>query len=128
MNYLWIDVETTGLDFEKDRITEIGLVVWDTEKRAPLHLYNVNLKWNDAPELSDEIVALTGIDQAHLDEFAEKNNYDVLAPIFRLMQKYDGVVAHNAPFDRGMLETAFRLAGGGELPELFWIDTSVSEV
>ncbi len=71
MKLLGIDVETTGLDTNNDRITEVGLVVWCTEKHAPLYLYNVNLLWPDMPELTPEITALTGIDLEHLQEFHE---------------------------------------------------------
>ena len=117
MKLVGIDVETTGLDTENDRITEIGLVVWDTDKRAPLYLYNVNLLWDPMPELTTEITALTGIDMDHLQEFHEPDIHKVFINIGQILIKHGVCVAHNAPFDKGMVATAFKLLGL-EMPDL----------
>ena len=35
---LGLDFETTGLDIEKDRIVEVGAVLWDWERKTPLQI------------------------------------------------------------------------------------------
>jgi len=40
MIVLGYDVETTGLDTQKDSIVEVGAVVWDTEAKVPLEVYS----------------------------------------------------------------------------------------
>jgi DNA polymerase III epsilon subunit-like protein len=76
------------------------------------------------PALSPEITALTGIDQEHLDEFATNNPTGVLAHVANILKKNGYCVAHNAPFDKGMVSKAFELCGL-EMPDILWIDTSV---
>jgi oligoribonuclease (3'-5' exoribonuclease) len=36
MKLLGIDLETTGLDVTKDRIIEIGMVLWETDTQTPI--------------------------------------------------------------------------------------------
>lgn len=106
MRGLGFDVETTGLDSEVDRITEIGAVIWDTKKRAPLFLHNSNHKWDDMPPLSDFITELTGITQDHLDEFC-CDNFATMTDLCNLMLKVDFVLV------------------GMEMTDILWIDTAV---
>jgi DNA polymerase III alpha subunit (gram-positive type) len=124
MRILGIDTETTGFCPDKDRITEIGAVVWDTEKRAPLSMTNVNLLCPEVTEITSDITRITGIDMAHLKEFGRTDITEVLFNLGKQMAHVGICVAHNAPFDRGMLQAAFTRA---ELlfPEVVWIDTSV---
>jgi len=127
MKLLCLDTETTGLDFEKDVITEIGAVVWCTKKRTPLYLWNTNLLWQDTAEkLTPEITQITGIDLAHLEEFGERVQPEdqIFIDLAALMEKTRVCVAHNAPFDRGMLEAAFQ-AVGVVMPEVLWVDTCI---
>jgi len=122
-----LDTETTGFSFETDLITEIGAVVWDTVKRTPLYLWNVNLLWADTEEkLTPEITQITGIDIDHLKEFGVKVKREdgVFVDLGLLMEKTGVCVAHNAPFDKGMLEAAFK-AVDIEMPEVLWVDTCV---
>ena len=39
-NVLIVDCETTGLDREKDRVIEIGYVLWSVEHRTMLEVYS----------------------------------------------------------------------------------------
>jgi DNA polymerase III epsilon subunit-like protein len=39
MRVLGLDVETTGLSFETDHVTEIGCVLYDVEQKKPLIIY-----------------------------------------------------------------------------------------
>lgn len=67
---LALDLESTGLDLNKDRITEIGLILWDIEAKKPLCLSSEYL-WT--PQLPTYITAenaeLTGITPEMLAEF-----------------------------------------------------------
>lgn len=99
-----LDLETTGTNAARDRVTEVGLVRIDTEGRTE--------RWSSLVDpdcwIPPEITRLTGIDA------------DIVAsaPVFRelsdkLLEKLDGhiLVAHNARFDTGFLKQSFRREG-----------------
>lgn len=100
-----IDLETTGLDFERDEITEVGWVIKDIGDRKPLCMRSVILKV-DSTLLTQEIVELTGISEKHvvighasLVGVIQKLNEDL-----RLFD-VDYMVAHNGrKFDKLFLE------------------------
>lgn len=122
---LGADVETTGLCFEKDRCTEIGLVLWDTDTNQPVDLLNQLVNANPRPVVSPEITRLTGITEPMLLERGceEAQAYELFAPWW---EEVDYVVAHNAPFDRGMLYAMFQRIGAPESTlQKKWIDTCV---
>jgi len=123
MLLLGIDVETTGLDTEKDRITEIGAVLWDSEAKKPLAMLSELCVFEDMPELSELIINLTGITQDMLDNYAVFPK-ELFIELFSLMRVADACVAHNAPFDKGMLESNAKSIDL-ELPDIPWIDTTV---
>jgi len=122
MLLLGVDVETTGLSFENDKITELGMVLYDTELNMPVKFYDEFVKCG--MPIPEEIVKLTGI----TDELVVK--YGV--PAQKAMQAFikfsyvaDYIVAHNAPFDRGMIEAELKVQKFNELADRHWIDTSV---
>jgi DNA polymerase-3 subunit epsilon len=121
---LGIDTEATGLDAKADFITEIGAVVWCTEKKAPLWLWHENLRWDGLPKLSSEIVELTGITDEHLEEYGNPQVEGVFRKLRDIMDDVEACVAHNAPFDRGMLAAGFAKVNE-VMPEKHWIDTAV---
>ncbi len=120
MLILGVDVETTGLDAEKDEITEIGAVLWDTEARAPVQMLNclIDIKGN----VPEEITKLTGITDEMLWTYGIPldSSADLLC---ELALKADYYCAHNAPFDRKFISAATKNFPG--FLELVWIDTSV---
>jgi DNA polymerase-3 subunit epsilon len=121
MEVLGIDVETTGLDFATDRITEISAVLWDTERKIPLKFYSTLVKEDDRPKINDsEVVTII------TDEMIEKYGVrptTVLAPLTFLFQKVDVIVAHNGnKFDRPMLEMFYK-GYDCTFPTNVWIDT-----
>lgn len=123
MTILGLDFETTGLDFTTDRITEIGAVLWDTEAGKPLVLFNHLVKHDDAPPITDEITALTGITQAMIDAYGA--HIEKLIPaLLNLIAKAGAIVAHNGTgFDRPMLEAQMKRLNRA-MPDTLWIDTS----
>jgi len=106
MIILGVDTETTGLDFENDRITELGWCLWDTERKYPLVMQNDLIK-DHGMQISPAITELTGI----TNEMTEAYGITLLTSL-RVMHHYsyhaDIMVAHNAKFDRGMIEAAMK--------------------
>lgn len=99
----FVDIETTGSNFERDRITEIGIktlsgnnvLVWE-------HLINPQTF------IPQNIQRLTGIspqmveDQPSFNEIAEELRRKLEGKIF---------IAHNARFDYGFIKASFKRVG-----------------
>lgn len=124
MRILGLDFETTGLDPNADVITEVGAVIWDTERRCPILIDNYFV-WDGQTILSDLIIRITGIQQRDLEEFGlpEREGF---ARLFELMDKVEVVVAHNGNiFDKRFYKSWCDkwLSDAVELKELPWIDT-----
>jgi len=115
---LGIDFETTGLDPQKDRITEAGLVLYDTESRQPVRVTGFLVKGGI---ITQEIEKITGITQAAVDEFGVEPAAAMKA-IAGIAQFADFYCAHNAEFDRGFYTTELgrQKMQARALP---WIDT-----
>lgn len=121
-----IDFETTGLDAEKDRVVELGLVVFDggivTSKR----------QWLIHPEMPipKESHAVHGISD---DDVKDAPKFRELAP--ELLELLVGhiPVAYNAEFDRRFLHAEFTRTGRAPAdaqppalrPDVVWLDPLV---
>jgi len=100
----FVDLETTGSNASLDRITEVGIVLWDEGR--------VVEKWsslvNPEAPIPGFIQGLTGI----TDEMvAQAPLFEALAP--EIVDRLQGrlFVAHNARFDHGFLKNEFRRVG-----------------
>ena len=97
-----IDTETTGLDTATDELIELGYLLIEYDHKTGL-FYDVVKKFNEFQEpskpLDPEITRITGI----TDEMVKGKtiNWDEVAADVR---KARLLVAHNAQFDRKMLE------------------------
>lgn len=124
MLLLGIDLETGGTfngTLETNFITEIGIVLWDTEFSQPVDLLSVLLK-PDQP-VSPESAEYTGISNEMLKSHGRPADIRTLQPIAKLMKKADYVVAHNGrEFDRPLIEAAFSKFGL-KMPTTPWLDT-----
>jgi DNA polymerase-3 subunit epsilon len=101
---LGIDFETSGLIPGRDFITEVAYVIKQVGRVKPLKIHHAYL-WNQyAGSLSDEIVELTKITPDLLNEYG-RDSSEVLDELASDVADYkvDYMMAHNAPFDRGML-------------------------
>jgi len=115
-----IDLESTGLDFEKDEIIEVGAVLWDTETNSPVKLISEIVSTN--VPVSDEITKITGITQTQVNLFGN-DPVKVFAQLIKYIGMSEYVVAHNGnAFDHPMLKANVEKRGG-LLPEATWIDT-----
>ena len=103
MKVLGIDVETTGLSTTKDQIVELGLVLWDWERKTPLIMQSL-IRRPSIP-MNPQAAKITGIkpedfDHAYPDDFIQK--------IFSSMiDKADYFMAHNARFDKSFVVAGF---------------------
>lgn len=99
----FVDIETTGSNFDRDRITEIGIKVisQDYEETWESLL-------NPGTSIPQNIQALTGI---RPDMVENQPPFDELAQ--QILNKLEGkvFVAHNARFDYGFLKASFKRLG-----------------
>lgn len=127
MRLLGLDLETTGLDVEADRITEIGIVLWDTETKSAIFAGGYYLYDKTYPKVPPEVVKITGITDDILKEFGQDPKA-VLKWIDEQTDRWkvDYVVAHNGQaFDRPFLgwELSRNDVPGATLKTIPWIDT-----
>ena len=93
MKMIFFDTETTGLDFNKDKIIEIALLV--VEDGQITEKYNKFIQQTNP--LSNEIKELTGIDDEKLDEGVKESK--VADDLYKLLSPGTLMVAHNCQFD-----------------------------
>lgn len=121
MLILGLDLETSGLDWQKDQIIEVGAVLWDTESQSPKKIVN-ELIYYDNLDLPQEVQNITGIKSSDLKEYGVPLS-DVLKSVSKLESKAEFLVGHNAVnFDSLFLNQAFEAY---QMPKLKkpWIDT-----
>lgn len=117
-----LDIETTGLNTEDDRVIELAVIVWDSTDNSILDIYDVFI-FNDRA-ISEEITKLTGIKPAHVSAWGKKP-FDAFTKAAELLNNVDVVAAHNGSgFDKPFLQNEFRRHGLA-FPQTPWLDTSV---
>lgn len=99
-----LDVEATGLDVEKDHITEIGYIIYDPKVHKPYKLNSDLIHIPEDVKLTPENFKVTGITRGHVD-----SGIPIEQAIEQLHEeldfwKVDYIVAHNAEYDRAMVE------------------------
>src|ERR1035437_9354366 len=120
MMLLSLDFETTGLNFEKDRIIEIGAVLYSTGQRKCVENYGRLVK-SDVP-ITPEITGITSIHPAAVDRFGydQEESFEILA---YMIDSCDALVGHNIiRFDKNMYEAWARRLNRN-IPEKLCIDT-----
>ncbi|PIK15365.1 3'-5' exonuclease [Halobacteriovorax sp. JY17] len=114
-----------GVNLAKDRVTEIGAVLWDTEFNQPIKIYSELIHEEDRLPISDEIEELTGINDIMLIKYGLKGE-EIKMGLERLsiiMKKADFIMAHNGPnYDIPMLRALFERFKV-PFPEMKWIDS-----
>jgi DNA polymerase III epsilon subunit-like protein len=117
---LGFDTETTGLDKQKDRITEVGLVLYSTAQNRILESVGFLVK-DDVP-IPEEVTKKTGITQAALDRFGYDPGW-AIEEFNRLGERADAILGHNVlRFDKPILENASARLGT-PLIQKPWVDT-----
>lgn len=121
-DFVAVDLETTGLEFEKDEIIEVALVRF--EGGAPKDTLDFLVK-PTAAELRPFIESLTGISKADLESagtFA-----DVAGKICEFIGDLP-LVAHNAAFDSRFLKAALSNVGINYDDHPFWDSLTFSRI
>lgn len=96
--YTFIDLETTGLNYETEQIIEIAAVKTDLEREyGRLQMF---VRLDEGRQLPDFITELTGITADSL--IHGLTPYSAMSALFYLADNTT-VVAHNAPFDLSFL-------------------------
>jgi DNA polymerase III epsilon subunit-like protein len=120
MILLSYDLETSGLDFVKDRVIEVGAILYSTTQRKCLESQGFLVKTDVA--ISEEITKLTGITQAAVNKFGYESS-DALSTVSDMLQCADAVIGHNAVrFDKRMTQ-AWSERENISLDNKLWIDT-----
>jgi DNA polymerase-3 subunit epsilon len=98
---IYLDVEAEGLDVERDNITELAMIGFEFTRDGTfnglldtLHYYN-----DPGRPIKPEITAITGI----TDDMVAGKSIDREA-VIAMLKRSHLVVAHNASYDRQMLE------------------------
>lgn len=131
MKILGLDIET-GASFttplEENFITEIGLVLWDTELRKPVKIYDQLI--SDGPESAEEAIEYTGITNEMRKQYGKPLN-TVMFESLPFFDECDYVMAHNGEsFDKPIvLQSIARVLQGGKdapaFPKKIWIDSLI---
>jgi ATP-dependent DNA helicase DinG len=100
----FLDVETTGVDFRRDRIIEVGIIV----ARGPEIIDRYSSLVDPGRAVPHDITLLTGIDDSMLAGAPQIG--EVVREVMRVVGSRD-IVAHHAVFDRTFLTDAAARAG-----------------
>ncbi len=96
--YVAFDIETTGLNEQKDRITEIGAVLFEGGRI----IREFNTFVNPEMHIPEEITGLTGIRDTDVEDAPKEK--EALEKFLEFAGERP-LIAHNASFDIGFLQT-----------------------
>lgn len=117
------DTETTGTSPDENRITDIGIVLFSTDAKRIIDTFSMSINEPDHGLINDYITELNGTTSDFLNDFGthpEDERVHLFEHIQYLFDRADYCVAHNAQFDRGMLE-GFYKRYNRKMPEKDWI-------
>lgn len=125
-----IDVEATGLDTRYDKIIELGFVVFEYDAATGL-IYRVTHRYGGFEDpgepLSDIVKQITGISDEMLKDQSLDDN-----EVNEWLAKADLIIAHNAAFDRQMLERRFPVTASANwactMQEIDWSDEDINSL
>lgn len=127
MLILGLDFESDHFDPETTKVTELGLVLWDTVRSQPVEIYSSLVKEVGREPLSQIIQDITGIDDDMIETYG-RSPYDVISSFLSMYSKADYVLAHNGTnFDRPLMRNFLgRYLSEGEkklLTPKHWLDS-----
>lgn len=104
-----VDFETTGLDFEKDSVIEIGAVIFDDENWEPIDEFCCFVKPAGFTGLSEEIKSITGI--CDVQVFCGIEPITAFRSLKNFFNNAQFVLAHNKNFDETFFKVEAKRAG-----------------
>lgn len=113
--YTVLDFETTGLDNQSERITQIAAIKFELEenkflpKSKIINVSQFETLVNPEKEIPEFITNLTGIDNEKVKDAPKEN--EAIKQLIEFMGEDTIIVAQNAPFDLGFLHHATLRAG-----------------
>lgn len=95
----FIDVETNGMSAEMSEVIELGVMLGEMEDNRIVRIADEYCEFQEPFfEIPPMITQLTGI----TDKMVRGKSLD-LDKVYTILQQADGIVAHNATFDRGFV-------------------------
>lgn len=117
---LSIDFETTGLNRETDRITEVGLALWSTSFNRFLEVASFFV--DAGIPIPKEVTDITGINTPMIKKFGVEESWAV-EEIIRMASLADAFIGQNViAFDKDFLLNAAKRTNQ-VVPDKLWIDT-----
>lgn len=107
-NYVVFDIETTGFDYKKDKIIEIGALKYINDEFFDEFSYLIN------PEISipETITKITGI--TNKDVMNKKSIDEILPIFFKFIDNYP-IIGHNVNFDISFINYNAKLLNLNEI-------------
>lgn len=106
-----LDTETTGVDVTKDKVIQLSMLRFRFDDQGILGLDEIFDRYRDPGEpLSPEITAITGITDAMVQGNTIEDD-----EVSAFLDGAELAAAHNAAFDRKMVERCFPKAGFDQL-------------
>jgi DNA polymerase-3 subunit epsilon len=117
------DYETTGLEPEKHSITEVGMVLWDTDLHAPIKVMGFLVDPGPNAVWDPVTLKITGLTPELCAKFGYPDER-ALKQVIAWHENAEVICAHNGTrFDRPFFEAWCRRLGFYVNPKL-WIDTN----
>ena len=129
-----LDIETTGLDWAKDHITEIGYIIKEYKDPKPMQMQSLLIEPCEGMVIPEMITELTKITMEHLEKSGVPLD-SALARFWSDIERYkvDYIVAHNGirfdkPFMRGYSARQGYIAYDEFYDKTPWLDTQADVV
>src|SRR5271157_2494964 len=125
MLILGLHVETTGLNIPTIGVTEIGMVLWDTESRSPVKMYGTLVDPGDYAVWEPDVLAgkVNNVSPELCSRVGEPDER-ACKSVLSWHCSADVVCAHNGNnFDKPLLETWAARYGLDAQKSKVWIDT-----
>jgi DNA polymerase III subunit epsilon len=127
MLILGIDFETTGLDIQNIGVTEVGMVLWDTENRTPVKMYGTLVDPGKYAIWEPDVLAgkVNDVSPEICAKFGEPDER-ACRSVLSWYSNADVACAHNGNvFDRLLLDKWASRYGLDSQKSKVWIDTKV---